>query len=247
MCEKCGCSDTADDGHGQAGAHDSAVAAALSRNDRLAERNRGYFLAKRVCVVNLVSCPRARVHALVERTVAEYGKRRRVAVVTLADLEKWDAFHGHHDHAHHSDSEPHHDHHDHALADEPRAVDAHALGHVLSRLDLDHLDLVLIENGGSAACQAVYDVGETARVAVFSAREGDLRPLKMPLLFSSARAVVISEMEQAGACGFDEAKARAHLAQVAARAAVLPLSAETGGGLDAWYAFLDVLVSVNGK
>lgn len=243
MCEKCGCSDTADHGGHQGHQHDPCVAAALSQNDRLAERNRGFCLGKRVCVVNLLSFSRSNAHALAERTAAEYGKRRRVAVLTVADLEKMEALHAHHQHAHHD----HHGHTHEAFTEEPAAVDAHAVGHALSQMDLDQLDLVLVENGGSAACQAVYDLGETARVAVFSVGEGELKPLKFPLLFANARAVVINETDHVGSSGFDVTKARANLAQVAPHAAVLELAPETGAGMEAWYAFLDELVKTNGK
>ncbi len=245
MCEKCGCSDSADHGHehGHRQDDDVGVSAALSRNDRLAERNRGFFMAKRVCVVNLTSFSRSNVHALVERTVAAYGKRRRVKVVTSADLKRLGAVHDHDHHHHH-----HHADGSHAVIPEENPVlDAHAISHALPGLNLDHLDLVLIENGGSAACQAVYDLGETARVAVFSVREGELKPLKFPLLFSNACAVVINEMDQAAALGFDVTKARANLQQVAPRAAVLELAPGTGAGMDGWYAFLDELVKANGQ
>jgi hydrogenase nickel incorporation protein HypB len=243
MCEKCGCSDTADHGGQQGHQQDPSVAAALSQNDRLAERNRGFCLGKRVCVVNLLSFPRSNARALAERTAAEYGQRRRVAVLTVSDLEKMEALHAHHQHAH----QDRHGHTHEALAEEPVAVDAHAVGHALSHLDLDHLDLVLIENGGSAACQAVYDLGETARVAIFSVGEGELKPLKFPLLFAHARAAVINETNRVGSSGFDVAKARANLAQVAPHAVVLELAPETGAGMEAWYAFLDELALTNGK
>ncbi len=242
MCEECGCSDAAEQGHDQGHEHDHGVTAALSHNDRLAERNRGFLLAKRVSLVNLVSFSRSKALALVERTLAEYGKRRRVAALTVAGLETMGVHHDHH-HGHDHD----HGHSHGALPEESPAVDAHAVGHALSHLDLDHLDLVLIENGGSAACQAVYDLGETARVAVFSVREGELKPLKFPLLFADARAVVINEVDQAGTSGFDGAKARANLAQVAPEAAVFELAPATGAGMQGWYSFLDELVMSNSK
>lgn len=238
MCEQCGCSNPESAGHD----HEHGLAAALSHNDRLAERNRGFFLAKRVAVVNLVSFSRSNVHALVERTRSEYGARRRVAVVTVADLEKMGALHDHdhpHDHSHGHAPE--------AVPDEAVAMDAHAVGHALAHLDLDHLDLVLIENGGSAACQAVYDLGETARVAVFSVREGEVKPLKFPLLFSNVRAVVMNEMDQAGSVGFDVEKARSNLREVASKAAWLELAPATGAGMAPWYAFLEELVKLNGR
>ena len=243
MCEKCGCSDMADHGGHQGHQRDPSVAVALSQNDRLAERNRGFCLGKRVCVVNLVSFPRSNVHALVERTVVEYGKRRRVTVLTVADFGMMEAFHAHHQPVHHDS----HSHTHESLAEVPAVVDAHAVGHALAHLDLDQLDLVLIENGGSAACQAVYDLGETARVAVFSVGEGELKPLKFPLLFANARAAVINEIDQVGASGFAVAKARANLAQVAPHAVVLELAPETGAGMEAWYAFLDEQVKTSGK
>jgi hydrogenase nickel incorporation protein HypB len=239
MCEKCGCSDATGPGNPEDHQHDLSVAAALSSNDRLAERNRGYCLAKRVCVVNLLSFSRSNVHALVERTAAEYGKQRRVAVLTVTDLEELSAVHEPH---HHHDGHTHH-----ALPDEPVAIDAHAVGHALSHLELDRLDLVLIENGGSAACQAVYDLGETARVAVFSVREGELKPLKFPLLFANARAVVINEIDQTGVLAFDLTKARGNLEQVSPNAVVLELSPGTGAGMESWYAFLDEQLKLNGK
>lgn len=243
MCEKCGCSEVLESGSHPVLPHDSGVAVALSHNDRLAERNRGFCSGKRICMINLLSFPRSNVQALLARTLREYGQRRRMAVLTMADLEKMEALHDHHSHEGHG----HHGHVHAAHSDDPAVVDAHAVGHALSHLDLDHLDLVLIENSGSAACQAVYDLGETARVAIFSVREGELKPLKFPLFFAQARGVVINEIDQVGATGFDVAKARDHLAQVAAQAQRMELSPETGAGFESWYAFLDGLVKTNGK
>lgn len=242
MCEKCGCSDTTEHSHDQGHRHNAGASAVLSRNDRLAERNRGFLLAKRVVLVNLLSFSRSNVRALVERTVADYGKLRRVTVLSVAGLEAMGAVHAHSSHHDHD----RHDGHSHdAVPEDDVAVDAHAVGHALSHLDVDHLDLVLIENGGSAACQAVYDLGETARVAVFSVRDGELKPLKFPLLFEGTRAVVVNETEQAGAAGFDRQQARAHLEHVAPGASVFELSPATVAGLEAWYAFLDELVKSN--
>ena len=221
MCEKCGCSDIGHEhGHGHAHAH---AETGLSYDDRLAERNRGFFLAKRVFAVNLLSFSQSNAHALVERTEAHYG--RRLAAISDHFLEH---LHADHDHKHADDT-----------AAERAFMDAHRVGHARQHLDFEGVETALIENGGSAACQAVHDLGETARVAVFSVREGELKPLKNPLLFRSVAAVVINEMDLAAATGFDAEKARTNLEQVAPGATVLEVSPQTGDGLAAWYAFLD--------
>lgn len=240
MCENCGCSDRLAHGHDAMHQHGPGVASVLSINDRIAERNRGFFLAKRVSVVNLLSFSRSHVDALVERTVAEYGARgRRVRAVTVADLGKMGVFHDHdHGDVGHDGG---------VLADGPATVDAHAVSHALARLELDNWDLVLLENGGNAAAQAVYDLGETARVAVFSVCEGERKPLKFPLFFAHVRAVVINEMNQADKSGFDVQAARSNLKQVAPAAVVLELAPETGAGMDAWYGFLEEVIRSNGK
>ena len=80
-----------------------------------------------------------------------------------------------------------------------------------------------------------------------SVHDGELKPLKFPLLFANARGVVINEMNLVPAAGFDVRKARANLAQVAPKAVVLELSPDAGVGMEAWYAFLDELVRLNGR
>ncbi len=118
-------------------------------------------------------------------------------------------------------------------------MDAHKIGHALSHLTFDGVDLVLIENGGSAACQAVTDLGENARVAVFSVREGERKPLKNPLLFRNVQAVLITESELLAETGFDLAHARANLEQAAPGATVFEVSPLTGVGIGAWIEFLE--------
>ena len=240
MCEKCGCSDPRPRQHDPALSHETShthdaahdhshaqEAAELSHNDRLAERNRGFFYAKRVFVVNLLSFSGSGAQSLVERTASDYGRRQRLRIVTADFLEQIHAVHDHH-----AD-------HDHAAADENLYLDAHMIAHALDHLDLDHADAVLLVNGGSAASQAVYDLGESVRVALFSVRDGESKPLKFPLFFDGTTAVVINETDQVAATRFDLAKARAHVAQVAPEAQVLEVAPATGAGLEAWYAFLD--------
>jgi len=240
MCEKCGCSDVQSHRHnhppGGAHAHAHGGAAAhaadeLSRNDRLAERNRGFFSAKHVFVVDLLSFSGSNVKAFIARTVADCGPRLRIRVVTGDFLEQIHAIHDHSD-AHEQHAAP-------ATTEEHIHLDAHAIAHALDRLDLDATDIVLLQNGGSAASQAVYDLGETVRVALFSVRDGAHKPLKFPLFFEGAAAVVINETDLIAATGFELTRARTHLAQVAPGAQVFEAAPATGEGMAAWYEFLE--------
>jgi hydrogenase nickel incorporation protein HypB len=189
-----------------------------------------FFQSKRVLAINVLSFSSSSARPLLRQTVAEWGRHRHVAVVDSVFLESIHAAHDHessHCHAHDEAGE------------DLGLLDAHKISHALHALDLDGVDVLLLENGGSAACQALNDLGEVLRVAVFSVRDGELKPLKFPPFFQKADAVVIQDMDQADALGFDLSKARANVRSVAPQAALLEASARTGTGLGEWYAFLE--------
>ena len=231
MCDKCGCSDRAS-GHGASdNGHDHGPGReGLSQLDRIAERNRGFFQARRVLAVNVLSFSTFSARPLIQRTMSEWGQVRNVVLVDNAFLESVHAAHDH-GHGHHHDTDDE--------GSETGLLDAHKISHALRAMDLEHADAVLLENGGSAACQAVNDLGETVRVAVFSVKDGEQKPLKFPLFFQNADAVLIQDADQAAAAGFDLAKARANVKQVAPQALALEVSVQTGAGLKEWYAFLE--------
>jgi len=227
MCENCGCSDV-EPARPARGDHDHA---GLAHLDRLAERNRGFLRAKRVCAVNLLSFAGSGAAALVERTRRELGARRRVTTLNAADLERFHALHTHASaHAH----EPH------TAAEASGGLDAHAVAHALEELPLDGVELLLIENSGPAATQAVQDLGETVRVAFFSVRDGAFKPLKFPLFFAGAAAVALTDADAATAAGCDIEQARANVQQVAPAAVFIPISSATSPTV--WYQFLEGLI-----
>lgn len=235
MCEKCGCSSALPPQPRHTG-----LEAGLSDHDRLAEQNRGFFRAKGVFVVNLLSFAGSGARQLVDRTLADLGDRLRIATLTpdmVASI--------HADHAGHGSGAAVAG-HDHALLDHGTGshdggnlhMDAHRVAHATEHLDLDGVDLLLIVNGGSAACQAAYDLGENAIVALFAARDGALKPLKFPHFFGRAAVVAINAVENAAEEGCDLALARASIAKVAPAARILELSPASGAGMDNWYAYL---------
>ena len=67
--------------HGPNGEIISLEQAVLSKNDQIAERNRGWFEGRGVLALNLVSSPGAGKTTLLERTIREIGQSRPVYVI----------------------------------------------------------------------------------------------------------------------------------------------------------------------
>ena len=112
-------------------------------------------------------------------------------------------------------------------------LDATMVRSALPRLPLDDLDLVVIENVGNLVCPAEFDVGEDARPMVFSITEGEEKPLKYPVMFRSADAVVINKMDLLPHLDFDLDLFRSNVRRSIPGVTLFRISARTGAGLDA--------------
>jgi hydrogenase nickel incorporation protein HypB len=97
---------------------------------------------------------------------------------------------------------------------------------------------VLIENVGNLVCPALFDLGERAKVAIFSVTEGEDKPLKYPHMFRAADLVILNKIDLLPHLDFDVARVVANARAVNPGVALLQLSARTGEGLDAWYEWL---------
>jgi hydrogenase nickel incorporation protein HypB len=234
MCQDCGC------GEVKGFAIDRRTVAVheavLARNDRQAERNRGYFKDKGLLVVNVLSSPGSGKTALIERTLKDFGDRVRVGVI-VGDLQ--------------TDQDARRLREAGAPAVQVTTgdvchLDAEMVARAAERLDLDALDLLVIENVGNLVCPAAYDLGEDLRVALLSVTEGEDKPLKYPLAFRTAQVVVINKVDIADAAGFDRERALENLRRVAPQATVLEVSARTGQGMDGWYGYLEKQSRVQG-
>ncbi len=247
MCDHCGCTSVAPHehghhhehhNHGHTHDHESARTvemrqSLLSRNDRLAERNRGMFMARGVSVLNVMSSPGSGKTSLIERTLEEAKDRFRVGVI-VGDL------------ATENDAQR-------IMGKGAPAVqvitgtachlDAHMVHHALEQLDWAALDLLFIENVGNLVCPASFDLGEQARVVLMAVTEGEDKPLKYPVIFNDASLVVVNKMDLAEAVGYRRDEALANIRKTAPRAEVLELSARTGQGMDAWLEWLGHMAS----
>jgi len=202
--------------------------AILEKNDRLAERNRGFFHARGLLVLNVLSSPGSGKTTFIHETVRRLGKRLKTGVI-VGDL------------ATDNDAQ--------RLRESGAPVvqittgtvchlEAEMVARALKALDLTGVELLIIENVGNLVCPASYDLGEDLRVVLLSVTEGEDKPLKYPPMFQSAGVAVVSKMDLATACDFNREQVTTNLRRLTPKAQVFEVSAKTGQGMDAWCAFL---------
>lgn len=119
-------------------------------------------------------------------------------------------------------------------------LDAPMVHRALAGLNLAGLDLVVIENVGNLVCPAEFDVGEHAKVMVYSLTEGEDKPLKYPVMFRAVDVVLLNKIDLAPYLDADVATYTERIRQVNPTATVLPVSAKTGEGMSEWYKWLRV-------
>jgi hydrogenase nickel incorporation protein HypB len=202
--------------------------AILEKNDRLAERNRGFFRARGLLVLNLLSSPGSGKTTLIGETIRRLGGRLKTAVI-VGDLA--------------TDNDAR------SLRKSGAPVvqintgtvchlEADMVARAVKQLDLTGLDLLIIENVGNLVCPASYDLGEDLRVVLLPVTDGEDKPLKYPPIFHTASAVIISKLDLAQACNFNREAVTANIRHIAPHAQLFELSAKTGAGLDDWCDYL---------
>lgn len=199
----------------------------LGKNDRLAADNRARFRADDVLVFNLVSSPGAGKTSLLVRAVCELRKDYAVAVIegdqqTSNDAERIRATG--------------------APAIQVNTgkgchLDAAMVEEAYRRLPPLRHGLLFIENVGNLVCPAAFDLGEAAKIVVFSTPEGEDKPLKYPDMFAASALMLINKIDLAPVLDFDLARTIEYARRINPRIEVLTVSARTGegfAGFNAW-------------
>ena len=117
-------------------------------------------------------------------------------------------------------------------------LEANWIDSTLEKLPLDDLDLIFIENVGNLVCPAEFDLGEDYKVAISSLPEGSDKPLKYPLLFSEAGAVVLTKVDLKPYIDFDEVLYWDDVTRLNPRGRRLRVSSVTGEGMQFWLKLL---------
>jgi len=205
----------------------------LEKNDLLAEQNRQWLAERGVLALNVTSSPGAGKTTLLERTIRELSAGRSIVVIegdqeTLLDAER-------------------------IRAAGARAVqvntgagchlDADMVHRALHALEPERGSLLFIENVGNLVCPALFDLGERTKVVVISVTEGADKPLKYPHMFAAAGLVVINKIDLLPYVDFDLETCAGYARSVNPGVNILPVSATTGEGVEAWYHWIDSQVA----
>jgi hydrogenase nickel incorporation protein HypB len=201
----------------------------LARNDELASEVRGRLLANQVPAFNLVSSPGAGKTLLLEHTLEALGRELDIAVITGDVQTQNDADRL----ARHTDRLVQA-----VVTGGACHLDARQVLEAISAIDLPATDLLFIENVGNLVCPAAWDLGEAAKIVIFSVTEGEDKPAKYPRMFERAQYVVLSKLDLLPYVPFDVERAVGFARDVNPHLQFFFVSALTGEGMSDWYSFL---------
>lgn len=239
MCGTCGCGEHHHHGHEHHHHHHEEGKVItleqdiLQRNSLLAERNRGYFQAKGIFCLNLMSSPGSGKTTLLEETV-----RRLAGAIREPSLPQPP-----HIYVIEGDQQTSND------ADRIAALDipvfqvntgtgchleADMVNHAVKHLSPASGSILFIENVGNLVCPALFDLGEAKKVVIVSTTEGDDKPLKYPHIFAEADICVINKIDLAPYLDTDVETLKNNALKVNHHLRVFEVSATKGTGMDAW-------------
>jgi len=203
----------------------------LEANDSIAAQNQQLLNQNGVFAINIMSAPGAGKTSLILQTVAELRNKLRIAVIegdvaSTLDSEKVRN----------------------EVVDvvqittrdmsESCTLIANMVDHALKRLPLGDIDLLLIENVGNLICPSEFALGEHKRVVISSLPEGDDKPIKYPMIFADADAVVINKLDFLPYVEFDINSFQIALKGLNPKVEIFQVSCKTGAGIEDWCAWL---------
>ena len=257
MCGVCGCGTAGEaphhhhaHGHSHSHAHDHAHGGAdeggvqaggfsasrllrieqdiMSYNDGFARENRARLAHTGTFALNFVSSPGSGKTTLLCRAIADLRARYAIAVIegdqqTANDAERIRATG--------------------APAVQINTgtgchLDAHMVGHALDDVPLAQGGMLFIENVGNLVCPAGFDLGEHHKVVLMSVTEGEDKPEKYPGMFAASDLLLLTKCDLLPYLDFDMRRARSAALRVNPRLAIIEVSARTGAGMEAFYAWM---------
>ena len=200
----------------------------LHKNNLLAERNRGFFEARNIRAINMVSSPGSGKTTLLEKTITDMKGDIPFFIVegdqqTMNDAKRIEAT-GAPVVQVNTGSGCH--------------LDASMVNRAVKELEIAENSILVIENVGNLVCPAMFDLGEAYRVVVISVTEGDDKPIKYPDMFRTSDICIINKTDLLPYVDFDVEKAKDYALRVNHHLKFFELSAKSGEGMDAWYEWL---------
>jgi len=193
----------------------------LAKNNLLAERNRGFFEAKKIKAINLVSSPGSGKTTLLEKLILALKTKRKIVVIegdqqTTNDARRIETTgvkalqintgNGCH-------------------------LDANMINHAVKSLEPENNSLLFIENVGNLVCPALFDLGEEMRIVIASTTEGEDKPIKYPNMFQTANLCILNKIDLLPYLDFNMNIFKENLQKVKPGMPLIELSAKTEEGL----------------
>jgi hydrogenase nickel incorporation protein HypB len=210
----------------------------LEANETIASRNRQLLDEHRIFAVNIMSSPGAGKTSVILQTLARLKSKLKIAVIegdvaSTVDAEKVQSK---------------------AKAvvqintrnmPESCSLMAAMIDPALKEMPLDDIGLILIENVGNLICPSEFALGEHKRVVISSLPEGDDKPVKYPLIFVDADAVIINKMDLLPYVDFDIAAFRRSVEGLNPKVEIFEVSSKTGEGIEKWCSWVSEQVESN--
>ena len=196
----------------------------LSKNNLLAERNKGYFEAKNIIALNLMSSPGSGKTTLLEKTINQLINKISISVIegdqqTLNDANRIknagapvvqiNTGNGCH-------------------------LDSEMINNAVKKLNVKENSILFIENVGNLVCPSLFDLGESKRVVIISTTEGEDKPIKYPTMFEGADICVINKIDLLPYLDFSVEETKKYALQVNPNLQFIEISAKTLEGMDNW-------------
>jgi len=203
----------------------------MEANDSIAAQNQQLLDKHEVFAINIMSSPGAGKTSLILQTIARLKNKLRIGVIegdvaSTIDAEKIES---------------------HAAAvvqintknmPESCSLIANMIDYALKNLPLRDIDLLLIENVGNLICPSEFILGEHKRVVISSLPEGDDKPIKYPMIFADANAVVINKVDFLPYVDFDISAFRHAVEGLNPKVKFFEVSCKTGAGIEDWCSWL---------
>jgi hydrogenase nickel incorporation protein HypB len=197
-------------------------------NNTQAEVNRKKLSENKILMFDLVGSPGSGKTMLLEKTIEALKDKYSIAVIegdvnTTRDAQRLERF-------------------DIPIISVNTAGACHIesviIDNALNRIDLEKTDIIFVENVGNLVCPAEFDLGENGKIAVISTPEGDDKPMKYPLIFREAKAILLNKTDLMEYLDFSYEAFEKDVMNLNSRDSIIKLSAKTGDGLDKWINFI---------
>ena len=200
----------------------------LKYNKDQAEKNRKNFKDKNILAIDILSSPGAGKTSLIIETIKRLKGIKNIGVIegdiaSTHDAEKIKGY----------------------IEDVVQIntggschLNATMVDQALSKMDLDDLDIILIENVGNLICPVGFDLGEDYKIVLSSVNEGDDKPVKYPPVFIKSNPVLLNKTDLLEISDFNIDFFKDGVRKLNPKGEIMMFSCKTGEGLENWIKWL---------